>query len=67
MQAKSFFGTGMWSGADVCPASYSDFNTSRGPYGIRGSDPIRFGVLEALINLLVLLILFSDRLPIILC
>jgi hypothetical protein len=29
MQAKSYFGTGMWSGSDVCPASESDFNTSR--------------------------------------
>nr|ALU64523.1 hypothetical protein [Rhizobium leguminosarum bv. viciae] len=29
MQAKSYFRTGMWSDSDVCPASKSDFNTSR--------------------------------------
>ncbi len=29
MQAKYYFGTGMWSGADVCPALEGDFNTSR--------------------------------------
>jgi hypothetical protein len=66
MQAKTYFGTGMWSGADVCPASCGEIHTPRAFMEFVDRIPIGYACFGALIPLLVYPIPFSDRLPIIL-
>jgi hypothetical protein len=46
MQAESFIGYGMWSGADVCPASKCGSCTPRALMEVRGPGPLRLRALK---------------------
>ncbi|WP_156941688.1 hypothetical protein [Mesorhizobium sp. WSM2561] len=53
VQEEEFEEIGLWSGADMCPASDAAFDMPRARMGVRGTGPIQSGALKARIHDLV--------------